>query len=372
MQTTLRKTAEAMGPLVWKHRADTEADRRLAPAIVDALIDSGLCRMGLPPGLAGPDAHPVDWLAALETLAGFEASVPWIAWNNALVGLLARFLGDDARAELFRDPRWLYAQSTRPSGTAVPEGDAFRISGRWSLVSGCELAEWLLLLCTTPGEEGGRFCFVPRDSAEILDTWHVGGLRGTGSHDVVVRDCVVPRAQSLSLGDASTAPGALGRVPIFCLVGAGFAAQTLGVAGATFDTVFETTSERAARGPAPELRPILTELARSRVELQAARAQLHAATARIWELAVAGEDASRVAIASLHSAGLHAMEQSRRTVYAMYAAGGTRALYTDSPLERAHRDIHAMLRHIVAQPVWLEDAGRVLVGLEPESSLFLR
>jgi indole-3-acetate monooxygenase len=54
----------------------------------------------------------------------------------------------------------------------------------------------------------------------------------------------------------------------------------------------------------------------------------------------------------------------------MYAAGGASSLYTSCPLERAHRDIHAMSRHMVAQAFWLENAGRVKLGMSPTHPLF--
>ena len=54
----------------------------------------------------------------------------------------------------------------------------------------------------------------------------------------------------------------------------------------------------------------------------------------------------------------------------MYAAGGSSSLYTDCPLERAHRDLRAMLRHIIAQSFWIEGAARVRLGRAPNHLLF--
>jgi hypothetical protein len=46
-------------------------------------------------------------------------------------------------------------------------------------------------------------------------------------------------------------------------------------------------------------------------------------------------------------------------------------LYVDCLLERNARDLQAMDNRIAAQPVWVEDAGRVLVGQEPVNPLFM-
>ncbi len=75
--------------------------------------------------------------------------------------------------------------------------------------------------------------------------------------------------------------------------------------------------------------------------------------------------------AVLYSAGLYAASVARECVLAMHAAAGTTALYVDCPLERSIRDLQTMERHIAAQPVWLEDSGRVLVGHEPINPLFM-
>jgi hypothetical protein len=65
--------------------------------------------------------------------------------------------------------------------------------------------------------------------------------------------------------------------------------------------------------------------------------------------------------------GLHAAQTAKAVVTSMYEAAGTSALYIDCPIERAHRDIHAVMQHVVFAPMWLEAAGRVRLGLTPQN-----
>ena len=150
----------------------TEASRNVAPPIVDDLRGGRLCRLAVAAELAGLET-PVDAaLDVYETLAYADASVSWIAWNNSLPCFLSRYLSAATREEVFADPRWLYACSTRPTGRAAVAADGYRVSGRWGIVSGCELAEWILLLCVVeengsprmvaPGTPELRFAFLRR------------------------------------------------------------------------------------------------------------------------------------------------------------------------------------------------------------------
>ena len=59
------------------------------------------------------------------------------------------------------------------------------------------------------------------------------------------------------------------------------------------------------------------------------------------------------------------MTAAHRALDALYTAAGTSAIYQTCPLERAHRDFRVMLQHIVAQPLWLEESGRIAMGLNP-------
>lgn len=383
MNTDALDIARQLSPLILRMREQTETQRRLAEPIVERMRDSGLCRMAVPRQLQGLETPLGDILDVYETLAYVEGSAAWIVWNNALPCLLGRFLPAVARAEVFGDPHWLYAGSTRPTGRAAIEGDDYRVDGRWSLVSGCELAEWLLLLCVVeengeprmvaPGIPEVRFVFVRRGDWEVLDTWHTDGLRGTGSHDVVVTDRHVPHARTLAPGAIDPHGSPHDRLPIICTMAAGYGALLLGAGQRAVDTIVALTKTKVAPDSGQALREhpaVLEAIVHHGTALAAARAYLRLRTNELWERILAEEPATLDSISALWAAGHHAAEAGRNAVDAMYEAGGTTSIYTDCPLERAHRDVHAMLRHIVVQPFWLEDAGRVQLGIAPTHPLY--
>ena len=375
--------ARELLPLIRRTRDETESGRRIAAPVVDALRQARLCRMALPTELGGIALAPRDALAIYDLLAGAEASVAWIVWNSALPCYLGRFLKPAARAEIFGNPDDFYAGSTRPSGRAAIEGDHYRLNGRWSLVSGCELASWLALRSVIeengqprmlqPNVPEARTLWVRREDVEIVDTWHTGGLRGTGSHDVVVKEKRVPRRHSLSPLDGSTLDGPLGRVPIVCTMAAGYAAQLLGIGLAAVDALVALTARKPVVDPGPALgerTSLLAAIAEHKARLAAAEGWLFKCVERLWELSQSARPTPGD-IALVFGAAHHAMAQGRAAVTTMYPLAGATALYTSSPLERAHRDVHAMAAHIIAQPNYVEDTGRVLLGLKPLNPLYL-
>ena len=374
--------AESLIPMIRELRHTTENDRRIAEPIVRAIRKSDLCRMLLDTG-ARPRYTPEEWLRVLETLAGVEASVSWLVWNNTLPCFWARFLDDAGRARVFGDPSRLFAGSTRPTGQAVITKGGFRLSGRWSLVSGCDLADYVHLMSLVhedgaprmlaPGQPDLRVLFIPKGRYAILDTWHVGGLRGSGSHDVVVDDVLVPIEDSFAPAPPAESNSPLVQLPIIPMMVAGIGAQFLGMARAAMAVTLEILRNKVSVDPAASIRErpsVLADLASYGAAVTAARSHLHATMDAMWDK-VRHQLPTAEDRGALYSAGLYAASVGRACVVTMHAAAGTTALYVDCPLERSIRDVQAMDRHIAAQPVWAEDAGRVLVGHEPVNPLFM-
>jgi len=364
-------------------RQETEQSRRLPSPIVQGLSENGLFQLVLPASLGGLEADPLVALQVYEELAAAEASVAWVAWNNTLPGLLSRHLSDAVRTELFSDGRRIFANSTRPSGKGVVTEGGFRVSGRWSLVSGCELADWIAVMSViidgteprmvAPGVPETRMAYVPKGSYRILDTWHVGGLRGTGSHDVVVEDVFVPAERTFSFFDPSHLDRPLYRMPWVSTLGAWCAGICLGIAQAATETLLSLATTKVQVDPGLGLRDrpsVQATVASSTTALDAARLLLRDALGDVWTTANRGAQATELQRARLWGSIIHTARTAKSVVTSMYEAAGASALYNDCLLERAHRDIHAVTQHIVLAQSWLEDAGRVRLSLKPNHPLF--
>jgi alkylation response protein AidB-like acyl-CoA dehydrogenase len=250
-------------------------------------------------------------------------------------------------------------------------------------VSGCELADYVHLMSLVhedgvprmlaPGQPDLRVLFVPEGRYEILDTWHVGGLRGSGSHDVAVDDVFVPVEDSFAPAPPVAGHSQLAQLPIIPVMTAGIGAQFLGMARAAMAVTLEILRHKVSVDPGASIgeRPsVLADIASYSAAVAAAGSHLHTSMAAVWDH-IRNHLPTAEDRAALYSASLHAAAIGGAGVVAMHAAAGTPALYIDCPLERSVRDLHTMERHIAAQPLWLEDAGRVLLGHEPTNPLFM-
>ena len=82
-----------------------------------------------------------------------------------------------------------------PNGTAVPNGDMYRLTGKYSFGSGVAHADWVGGGAFTAPPEGEqaefRLMMMPRSEVELLGNWDVLGLRATSSYDYSI-DADVP------------------------------------------------------------------------------------------------------------------------------------------------------------------------------------
>jgi len=379
--SALLDVARSWRPRLLAERDRIEAQRRLSDALARDLAEAGFFRIFLPAAYGGLDLTPMQAMAVFEELARADASVAWCVWNGNTHWVTAQLPAETARA-IHASPAVITANSTRASGRARVVEGGYRLSGRWALVSGCELASWLVLLAVVhegerprlaaSGAPETRFMLVPASDCTIVDTWTVGGLRGTGSHDVVVDDRFVAQSHTASLADPHVLADPRCRIPPFSKVIPGLGAMALGIACNAIETLIGIASEKVPQRTSQSLREnhgAQLRVSQAEALVRSARLYLLDSLQQLWGALLDGRGVTIEARAQARLAASHAVANATQAVDLMYGAAGATALYASCPLERGFRDVHAITQHIGVNPRIMESTGRVLFGLEPDTPL---
>jgi alkylation response protein AidB-like acyl-CoA dehydrogenase len=356
----------------------TEENRRLPATLVAGMADAGVYRLLVPEAAGGLEAHPAVLLEAVEALARGDGAAGWCAAICATSGLLAGYLPPAAASEVYAQPRAISGGVFAPKGRAVPDGDGFRVTGRWPFASGCEDCTWLMGGSVVDDGDGGvrklqngmpdvRLMLAPAGEVAIHDTWHVMGLRGTGSHDIEFDGVHVPAERSASLfSDRPVATGPLYAFPLFGLLALAIGAVGLGIARGALDDIEAIAGGKTPTGSRRTLaeRPATqSEVARAEASLRAARALLLESVHEAWASAVERGEVPVERRAALRMAATHAATAGASVTAAAYGLGGGSAVYERSALPRRFRDANVATHHMLVGPATWELTGRILLGL---------
>jgi indole-3-acetate monooxygenase len=99
--------------------------------------------------------------------------------------------------------------------------------------------------------------------------------------------------------------------------------------------------------------------------VSSSRAWLHTVIAQAWDATVTGGFVAPAGRTELLLAALNATSRAAEAVQLVYRLAGGTANYRQSSLQRSLRDIHAVTQHIGMAPQQYEEAGRMLLALEP-------
>jgi alkylation response protein AidB-like acyl-CoA dehydrogenase len=378
----LLSAARDLAPLAAEHAAAGEAQRRLARPVVDGMVAAGLYRALVPEAVGGLEVEPQAFLDAIETLAAGDAAAAWIIAVCGTGGMLGAYLEPAAAAAVYGDPGSIVGGVFAPRGRAVPDGDGYVVTGRWPFASGCQDCTSLMGGCLVAdgddvlrlpsGAPDIRLFLLPAGEFEVHDTWHVGGLRATGSHDISLEGARASAARGASLlADSPTADGALYAFPPFGLLALSVGAVGLGIASAAIADLVELAGGKTPTGSARTLAQradAQARVARAQASVDAARELVRASVAAAWTAARERGAVDVAERAALRRAATHAIGTAAGAVDAMYDLAGGSAVYDASPLQRRHRDVHVATQHMLVGPATWELAGRVALGVETETS----
>ncbi len=380
--TDIVAAAAALQPLLRARSAEIEQARRLPPDISAMLARAGLFRMATPKEIGGLELPPSDIFRAIETVSEADASAGWCVMIGTTSGMTSAWLPPQIAQPIFGPPDVVTCGVFAPMGRAVEDGDDYVVNGKWQWASGSANCDWLMGGCAIiadgapkklpNGALDSRMLIFPREKVELIDSWNVSGLCGTGSGEMQVKDLRVRRECSASIVvDRPQAGGALYAFPVFGLLALGVASVLTGNAQAAVDELVELAGGKKPQGSARVLAERATAqatLAENVARLRAARAYMFEAVDIAWEKARATGEVALAERAGLRNAATHAARTALAVTREMYELGGGSSVFLSSPLQRRMRDASVGAQHMMVAPQTNELTGRYFMGLPTDAS----
>ncbi len=377
-QTLLSEAADLVPAL-----AGREAAANIARSVPDETIAdyhrSGILRVMQPRRFGGHQASFDLFSRIVETLAeGCAAS----AWVYAVLGehqWIIACMPEQAQIDVWGDnPDAMTSSSLAPRETAKRVTGGWRLSGRFSFSSGCRHAQWAIVGARAEdaaGNQATRYMLVPMKHIEIVDDWHVLGLRGTGSCSLLLKDVFIPEHRTVLLRDLldGTTPGSmilpdysLLRAPRGYLVPFSLPAVMFTLARRAVSLVPATLRTRISRGvrevAASEV--VQMRLGEAAAAIDVAVLVMHTRRAQSIEALEAGDAITPEAVARNRRDVTFAAEQLRQGMEALVEVSGARSVYDADPLQALLRDVLTIGTHTVLS--WqgaMVPYGRLMLGL---------
>lgn len=359
--------ARELGPILARHANEATDEDKFVTENFELLRSSGLVEAGVPGELGGAGAKIDDLATMLRTLGyhcgstalafsmhTHQVAIPAWRWMHqkavAVEPLLRRVATERILLLTSGGSDWIAG-----SGKAEKVDGGYRITARKMFSSGAPIGDLLMTSAVfeRQGEPPTVLHFeVPMKSpnVRILDTWRTLGMRGTGSHDVLIEGYIVPETAVAMRREAGKWH------PLFQVIATiAFPlvySVYLGVAENARDIAVTLAKRKQSTHHIVELAGRMdTELTGARLahELMLAAARLNAPSdATVNQVMIGKQLVTRHAMATVD--------------LAMELAGGA-GFYRAAGLERRFRDMQAARYHPLQSGPQAEFAGAMALGL---------
>jgi alkylation response protein AidB-like acyl-CoA dehydrogenase len=378
----LIQRAAKIRPILEQNAEETDRLRHLPEGNVQALKESGLCRLMAPKrhGGFGTDIH--TYIAVMAELGRGCGSTSWTASLINVCAWLAGLFPEQAQREIWdSDVEAWIAGSLAPHGQATPIAGGWRVNGRWAWASGCRHAQWAACGIHMKDELGGianlGLSLMPMADLAIEDTWYMAGMKGTGSNTLVAKDVFVPEHRFLPYPpafqgnyrnenkDEPVYRTALVPVTILILIG-----SQLGLAKAALDYVIAKAPTRGVThthySKQTESTGFQILVAEAAMKIETAFLHAFRAADDLDAAAQSGIYPDVPARTRMRADTALVAKCCREAVDILVSAHGTSSLGDWNRMQRIWRDVHVASHHAITEwQVNLEIHGKALLGIEP-------
>lgn len=374
----------SLAPLLSESAAEAEKQRKPVDSVMQAIEATGAYKWFVPKRYGGYEFSLNGFMEVGLALGEACTSTAWVTTFCIEHNWLLALYGQEAQDDIFGSRSYIIAPGAlAPNGRATPVDGGYRVTGRWQWGTGVMHADWVMVGALMPVADQeapalGMFV-LPRDEAQVIDTWYIEGMVGTGSNDIEVNDVFVPahRVVDLSKVRDGTSPGSklhdspIYKMPMLPVLGLTATAPMVGAARASVNLFEERMNGRTIYGTSikqKEQALAQSRLAHAKAEIDSIVNQLMHTSQVVTQWGESGQACPELERARLRVDLGHIVRRSRNVVRDVVEACGASAHFLENPLQRILRDLNTGSCHTVFDlDVSTENYGRLLVGLAPNA-----
>lgn len=378
--------AKAMIPALKARAKQCTAQRNVPKESIAEMQEAGFFRILQPKRWGGYEMHPNVFFDVQKALAEGCMSTGWMYGVLGCHPYELALFHDEAQKEVWgTDSSMLVASTYQPVGKVTQVEGGFRLSGHWGFSTGSVHCGWVLLgALVWPDDVPGsgppdmRTFLLPHSDYTIgEDAWHVFGLQGTGSHDIIVDDAFVPEYRTHRAVDGFLCqnPGqAANDGPLYTLPWAqvftrSVSTAAFGGAQAAINAGMAIMQDRVSTntGKASKADPILhAALARAISEKSEMETTLRLTFEELMGYAERGEPIPMQKRAFFTYQSSNVVRRLADLVDDIVKLLGGRAIYLTSEIIQPWLDLHAGRAHVANDPAnRTADVIGTLLGEEP-------
>ena len=362
---------ERMLSVVRERRDEFTAQQHVSQDVIELLKDAGIYRALVARRFGGDEKTPSEFLEMIEAISIADGSTGWVASFGFAAIYLAALPVATLEQIYAEGPDVVFAGGIFPPQLAPKVDGGLSVSGRWAWGSGCMGADLIGagIKIEDTSEEGNlpRTAVMPRDAVTIVPNWEVNGMKGTGSHDIVAENVLVPEDWTFIRGGASSIDLPLYRYPTMALAAQVLAVVALGCARGAIDDLTKRALTRKSITGAPvfaQRKFVQSTVAKAEAKLRSARAFFFEAADEAYGQILAGKEIDENAAIMLRLSATNAAHCGSEVCREIYLASGTDGIFTADPIARALQDAMVVSQHAFLSLGTWEHAGAALFGLD--------
>jgi 3-hydroxy-9,10-secoandrosta-1,3,5(10)-triene-9,17-dione monooxygenase len=384
--TYLVDKAKALVPKLRERAKETEEIRRIPEATMNDLKEAGLFKLLRPSIYGGYQTSMRTYSDVIVEISRGCASTGWILSLCAIRELMvAESFSEKTHQEIYgeNEDNVLFAGVYEPRKCIARkvEGGYLIEEGFWMFCSGSLHATWGYFGMAIRDEEGNlvdqALMTLPFEEVEIMDDWHVMGLKGTGSNSVKMTNVFIPDHRVVSFAEVLNGQfksDHLRDIPLYSTalfpsLALSLALPGLGLVKAALEFFQQVLPNRKAAHigvenlvDSPTLHSLLADAS---LKIDTASMHYYRVADELDAWAASGTFMDKPArVKALADIG-YANQVSKEALDILILASGSGYVYEGHPLQRIFRDFWTLYSHRTLSPlITKENYGRVLSGLE--------